>query len=43
MKLQIGGHLPSNWAEPNNLNNSPSNEYSVLISFGIDWFGILAV
>ena len=43
MKLQIVGHLLSNWAEPNNLSNSPSNEYSVLISFKIDWCVILAV
>ena len=35
--------LLSNWAEPNNLGNSSSNEYSVLISFKIDWFDILAV
>ena len=36
-------HLPIRWSKYWNFSISPSNEYSRLISFRIDWFDLLAV
>jgi len=38
---QHQGHWPKYWSF--SFNSSPSNEYSELISFRIDWFDLLAV
>ena len=40
-KLALCLRWPKNWSF--SLSNNPSNEYSELISFRIDWFDLLAV
>ena len=37
------GSFPVSWLFPSGFSISPSNEYSALISFGSDWFDLLAV
>ena len=41
ISIELSPHI--RWPECWSFSNSPSNEYSEMISFGIDWFDLLSV